>query len=557
MKAKARGAVKFLDEDAGIVEGIGMPYGGPLNGKDLQEEYFTPATDFCLKWFDKRPVLYQHGFDGDLKTEVIGVQFETTTKDAGQWVKVQLDKSCRYWEQIKALINAGKLYFSSGAVPHLVERGVGGEIKRWPWVELSFTPTPANPLAVVDSFKAMAWLKSVGIADEAVKALTPSDEDIMALMSQLGVDADLLGEFKAGYADELEHADVTGGDPTLTGKIVAAHLREDSQYYTKLRAAMGAEGEDMANKAKDTTKMVKPEGSPEFTKNPTHADPAAAAINGTPSMPPPTPVKGVAKSEVVEGTPAAPEESPAEEGETSTEPTPTDGSENDGKKLPAKPGEEQSVKDAQVQLPSEVVAALRALHDSILAIDPLCCQEASAPAEEEGFDGGGAPPNAQAPAAPQAPPQATPPPAATQPMGAENRQVTPEAPPQTPVAPPTPPKPQAVTEEDEAKKSATKSILDGLTESIKQAVKEAVTPLEDRLRELEQSPASEGPMRRSVKAEVNPRINIQVDETEASLAARLAEKSTDPAIKKLVGERSAALEISDIMRRGPAHIGRA
>lgn len=42
---------------------------------------------------------------------------------------------------------------------------------------------------------------------------------------------------------ELEHADVTGGDPVMTGKIALAHLREDPQYYDKLeRMEKGACG---------------------------------------------------------------------------------------------------------------------------------------------------------------------------------------------------------------------------------------------------------------------------------------------------------------------------
>ncbi len=40
-------AVKFLDEEQGVIEGLGIPYGGPVRnnatelGKDLTGEYFN------------------------------------------------------------------------------------------------------------------------------------------------------------------------------------------------------------------------------------------------------------------------------------------------------------------------------------------------------------------------------------------------------------------------------------------------------------------------------------------------------------------------------------
>jgi len=42
-------------------------------------------------------------------------------------------------------------------------------------------------------------------------------------------------QFKAGFAVEKEHKDVTKGDPLKTAKIVMAHLKEVPDYYTKLK----------------------------------------------------------------------------------------------------------------------------------------------------------------------------------------------------------------------------------------------------------------------------------------------------------------------------------
>src|SRR5512137_1110698 len=36
---------------------LGVPFGGPIEGKDLDGEYFSPRTDIMLQVGDKRPVL--------------------------------------------------------------------------------------------------------------------------------------------------------------------------------------------------------------------------------------------------------------------------------------------------------------------------------------------------------------------------------------------------------------------------------------------------------------------------------------------------------------------
>ena len=43
-----------------------------------------------------------------------------------------------------------------------------------------------------------------------------------------------LGEFHKGLNVELEHADITKGDPILTANIALAHIRERKDYYTRL-----------------------------------------------------------------------------------------------------------------------------------------------------------------------------------------------------------------------------------------------------------------------------------------------------------------------------------
>jgi len=43
-------------------------------------------------------------------------------------------------------------------------------------------------------------------------------------------------ELRMGLKVELEHKDITGGDPVMTMKITLAHLKENPKYYTILKS---------------------------------------------------------------------------------------------------------------------------------------------------------------------------------------------------------------------------------------------------------------------------------------------------------------------------------
>jgi hypothetical protein len=77
-----------------------------------------------------------------------------------------------------------------------------------------------------------------------------SVEEARDIGDKIGVDWDAIPieEFRAGLTVEFEHGshdpqtNVTNDDPILTGKIALAHLKEFSDYYTRL-ARMEAEAE--------------------------------------------------------------------------------------------------------------------------------------------------------------------------------------------------------------------------------------------------------------------------------------------------------------------------
>lgn len=174
-------AIKLLADDTLRI--LAVPFGGHMpGGKDFDGEFFSPRTDLCLDWFPhNRPLLYDHGMDAKTTVGVIGrVDSTTATKDDdGWWVTAQLDRSASYHGLIRELINHDALYASSGAMPHLTQKSKSGEILRWPWVELSLTPTPANALARVEPGEARKHYTAAGLE-------LPANWDTGARMGKAG-----------------------------------------------------------------------------------------------------------------------------------------------------------------------------------------------------------------------------------------------------------------------------------------------------------------------------------------------------------------------------------
>lgn len=160
-------AVKFVEGTEDEIEGLLLPWGGIHNGKDLDGEYFSAKTNFCLEWFPEpatRPLLYDHGLDPDAGPTVVGrIKSIEIKADTGGWMQAQLDKQSKYFAAIKEMVERGKLYLSSGAMAHLVQRGAKGELLRWPVVEGSLTPTPANLLATVGYPEVAKHFKAIDV----------------------------------------------------------------------------------------------------------------------------------------------------------------------------------------------------------------------------------------------------------------------------------------------------------------------------------------------------------------------------------------------------------
>lgn len=191
--APVHSAVKFADGTDNIIQGLALPF-----GKDTDGEDFGPDTDFALDWFpdEGRPFLYHHGLDETVKSAVVGRQIERWTDDLGHWVKIQLDKRSKYMDAIKQLVEAGALGLSSGAMPHLVRTTKSGHIERWPWVEISGTPSPAHPGASLYAVKTADAIEHIA----AVKGAIP-DPIKEAIDEWVGSESDPVIRLEAASAD--------------------------------------------------------------------------------------------------------------------------------------------------------------------------------------------------------------------------------------------------------------------------------------------------------------------------------------------------------------------
>lgn len=149
------GAIKATEMDNGTVEGYLVSWGNPKD-TDLQGEWFTKDTDFCLNWFPVRPALYHHGLDNTVGLKSIGMITTVKADDLGLWVQAQLDLRDKYARAVYEMVKAQQFGWSSGSVDHLVKTLDSGQIIRWPLIEGSITPTPAQPSKVtVRAMKAL------------------------------------------------------------------------------------------------------------------------------------------------------------------------------------------------------------------------------------------------------------------------------------------------------------------------------------------------------------------------------------------------------------------
>lgn len=127
-----------------MVEGYGVVFGG----RDLYGDTFTPETEFNLDFAPVKPVFYNHR-QGDIPASraQLGRITRAEKDQFGLLIEAELDAKAEWMGVVLPLIEANELGWSSGSARQFVEyeKGSDSVIKHWTVLEMSLTPTPAEP----------------------------------------------------------------------------------------------------------------------------------------------------------------------------------------------------------------------------------------------------------------------------------------------------------------------------------------------------------------------------------------------------------------------------
>jgi len=141
---------------------------------DLYGTRFTKNTDFLEDaTSDTPPLLFDHAQDPKLGLSMIGQVTQKKTDEIGIWFEATLERANKYAEAIATMIRSGKMGVSTGTSPHMMAMD-GDQIRSWAIIEVSLTPTPAEPDTIghLAQRNVHAAINDLIVAVDAVKALS-------------------------------------------------------------------------------------------------------------------------------------------------------------------------------------------------------------------------------------------------------------------------------------------------------------------------------------------------------------------------------------------------
>lgn len=166
-----RNAVKKVGDYR--IKGYGVVFGG----KDLYGETFESDTDFGeSRSFVGMPVYYDHAL-GSIRSQIGEVKAYQFTDDGIEF-EIELDRRKAYADTLMQLADADALGMSSGSGQHLVVIS-NNKIKRWPLLELSLTPTPAEPRTSASPIKTTPEASLQASGDDATDEAGDGDTYII------------------------------------------------------------------------------------------------------------------------------------------------------------------------------------------------------------------------------------------------------------------------------------------------------------------------------------------------------------------------------------------
>ena len=233
--------IKLHKSDTGEweLDVLANPFGGPINGKDYQGEYFSPDTNYHEDKIPLPPVVYYHGRDDSgkpaSKPEFIGKTIKRWTDDRGVWYRVVLDKANGFAKRVWEAAKEGLARASSGAVMAAYAVAPDGKIKHWlngevSLFEIGTGKMPANMYAVaLPAMKALYDQAGIAMPDmpepEAEDRGESGSDAVKAT-----IDKPVIKEKETEMSDEKEVKGLTAED------VVQLLESRDAQKAAKAEA---------------------------------------------------------------------------------------------------------------------------------------------------------------------------------------------------------------------------------------------------------------------------------------------------------------------------------
>ena len=143
----------------GVLNVLGIPFGGPHDGKDAHGEYFSPNTDTGTDFIYLPPVFDKHGAASGGSPEEIAEATDRWLDDDGWWFEVKLPMDTADGKKKWKAAEEGRLYASSGCIPASKDTADDGEILKWMLAELSIIEFDGKPENQPANFYATATPK--------------------------------------------------------------------------------------------------------------------------------------------------------------------------------------------------------------------------------------------------------------------------------------------------------------------------------------------------------------------------------------------------------------
>jgi len=260
---------------------------------DLTGEYFTAECDFNLDVNSKSALYYDHGQNSTVGLKKIGT-VEFTKDEAGIFFKAELEKAKEYKEFVDGIMDMAKKGFmgnSSATASHLVDKtktGKSTRINTWPLIELSLTPTPAEPdtrgLITVKSWNEN---RKDEVIETATKSLTDLIKERMSIWDltdliyvqwyrcrskfdaarTLGISVDVAPSWEA-FINEFSPLAIEVGNKNFGGADNSAKSTDitspaDVQFSVHSKATLGVV-EEFVTRANEIADMRETEGKKLF-----------------------------------------------------------------------------------------------------------------------------------------------------------------------------------------------------------------------------------------------------------------------------------------------------